>query len=254
MNFENKTILITGASTGIGKAVAQKLLNENCRIILIARRSVLVKEYVDASLIKKNAPLIIKCDVSKKDEVASAYKLIKEKYERIDIAILNAGVGHTVTTKNYNSFYAEQTFGANFFGIIYWVEQLLPEYLKSRAGMIVGVSSLADNRGFSGSGFYCASKAAASIYLEGLRVELKSFGIKVLTVKPGFVKTPMTDQNKFKMPFLLPADKAAQIIIDGIKKEKRIIQFPWQTVMLTKIVGLIPGSIYEYFASKVKMK
>jgi hypothetical protein len=64
----------------------------------------------------------------------------------------------------------------------------------------------------------------------------------------------MTDQNKFKMPFLLPADKAAQIIIDGIKKEKRIIQFPWQTVFLTKIVGLIPGSIYEYFASKVKMK
>jgi len=254
MNFENKTILVTGASTGIGKAIAQKLLNENCRLILIARRSELVKEYVEASLAKNKSPLIIKCDVSKKDEVAAAYKLVKEKYDGIDIAILNAGVGHTVKPQNYNSYYAEQILGANFFGIIYWVEQLLPEYLKSKAGMIVGVSSLADNRGFSGSGFYCASKAAASIYLEGLRVELKSFGIKVLTVKPGFVKTPMTDQNKFKMLFLLQAEKAAEIIIEGIKKEKRIIQFPWQMVLLTKLVGLIPGSIYEYFAFKVKMK
>jgi short-subunit dehydrogenase len=252
MNFENKTILITGTSSGMGKALAENFLKENCQLILIARRSELVKGYVDAVTNKKNSPLIIKCDVSKKDDVAAAYKLIKEKFGKIDIAILNAGVGHTVTPENYNSLYAEQTFGVNIFGLVYWVEQLLPEFLKNGKGIIVGVSSLADNRGFSGSGFYCASKAAASIYLEGLRVELKRYGIKVITVKPGFVKTPMTDQNKFEMPFLLPAEKAAQIIIDGITKEKRIIQFPWQTVFLTRLVGWIPGSVYEYLASKAK--
>lgn len=254
MNFEDKTILITGASSGIGKAVAEKFLNENCRLILTARRTRLIKEYAETAQITKNSPLIIGCDVSKKEEVASAYKLIKEKIGKIDIAILNAGVGHAVTPENYNSLYAEQIFGVNIMGIVYWVEQLLPEYLKSRQGMIVGVSSLADNRGFSGSGFYCASKAAASIYMEGLRVELKRYGIKVITVKPGFVKTPMTDQNKFEMPFLISPDKAAQIIINGIKKEKRVIQFPWQTVFLTRIVGLLPGSFYEYLASKVKTK
>jgi short-subunit dehydrogenase len=254
MNLENKTILLTGASSGIGKAVAQKLLNENCRLALIARRNEQVKEYVDTEADKKNQPLIIKCDVSKKDDVAAAYKLIKEKFGNIDIAILNAGIGHTVTPETFNSVYAEQTFGANMFGIIYWAEQILPEFLKSRQGIIAAVSSLADNRGFSGSGFYCASKAAASIFLEGLRVELKRFGVKVITIKPGFVKTPMTAQNKFDMPFLLSPERAAQYIIDGIKKEKRVIQFPWQTVFLTKLVGLLPGNFYEYLVSRVKTK
>ena len=126
--------------------------------------------------------------------------------------------------------------------------------MNNKNGIIVGVSSLADHRGFSGSGFYCASKSAASIYLEGLRVELKPYNIKVITVKPGFVKTPMTDQNKFKMPLLMPAEKAADIIIAGIEKEKRIIQFPLPMVLLTRLVGLIPGGLYEWLASKAKVQ
>ncbi|MCX6169507.1 MAG: SDR family NAD(P)-dependent oxidoreductase [Ignavibacteriales bacterium] len=253
MNFENKVVLITGASSGIGKAIALQLLREKCRLILLARRIELLEELVNQSQITNNQPLIIKCDVSKKNEVASAYKVIKEKFGSVDVAILNSGVGRTVTVDNYDSRFAEETFGANFFGIVYWVEQLLPDFVKIKKGMIVGVSSLADNRGYSGSGFYCASKAAVSIYFEGLRVELKRYGIKVITVKPGFVKTPMTAQNKFKMPFLMEPEEAAQIIIDGIKREKRIIQFPWQMALLTRIVGLIPGSLYEWLASKTKV-
>ncbi len=253
MNFNNKVVLITGASTGIGKAIAQKLINENCKLVLLSRRTELIKEYLNQSPTANHQTLIIKCDVSNKDEVASAYKQIIEKFGKIDVAILNAGVGHNVTVENYNSRFAEETFGANIFGIVYWVEQMLPEFVKRKEGIIVGVSSLADNRGYSGSGFYGASKAAASIYLEGLRVELKRYGIKVITVKPGFVKTPMTDKNKFKMPFLMEPDKAAHIIIDGIKKEKRIIQFPWQMVLLTRLVGIMPGSLYEWVAGKLKL-
>ncbi|MCX6175041.1 MAG: SDR family NAD(P)-dependent oxidoreductase [Ignavibacteriales bacterium] len=252
MNFNNKVVLITGASTGIGKAIAVKLLEANCKLVLTARRTELIEKYLHQSLITNNQPLILKCDVSKKEEVVSAYNKIKEKFEKVDVAILNAGIGHNVTVENYNSRFAEETFGANIFGIVYWVEQLLPEFVKSKEGMIVGVSSLADNRGYSGSGFYGASKAAASIYLEGLRVELKRYGINVITVKPGFVKTPMTDQNKFKMPLLMSAEKAAYIIIDGIKKEKRVIQFPWQMVLLTRFVGCLPGRLYEWLAMKTK--
>ena len=80
---------------------------------------------------------------------------------------------------------------------------------------------------------------------------MKPLGIKVVTVKPGFVKTPMTDQNKFKMPLLMSADDAASKIIEGIKKEKRIIQFPWQMVLLTRVVGIIPSAAYEWLASKL---
>ena len=253
MDFNNKVVLITGASTGIGKAIAQELINEKCKLVLLSRRTKLIEEYLRQSPITNNQPLIMKCDVSNKNEVANAYKQIIEKFGKVDVAILNAGVGHTVTIENYNSQFAEETFGANIFGIVYWVEQLLPDFVKRKEGVIVGVSSLADNRGYSGSGFYGASKAAASIYLEGLRVELKRFGIKVITVKPGFVKTPMTDKNEFKMPLLMKPDKAAHIIIDGIKKEKRVIQFPWQMVLLTRLVGLLPGSLYEWLAYKTKM-
>ncbi|NJD22078.1 MAG: SDR family NAD(P)-dependent oxidoreductase, partial [Melioribacter sp.] len=221
MNFNSKVVLITGASTGIGKALTLKLMSEDCKLVLLSRRTELIKEYLCQSQITNSQlcerigasqSLIIKCDVSNKDEAASAYKQIIEKFGKVDVAILNAGVGHTVTVENYNSRFAEETFGANVFGIVYWVEQLLPEFVKRKEGMIVGISSLADNRGYSGSGFYGASKAAASIYLEGLRVELKRYGIKVITVKPGFVKTPMTDKNEFKMPLLMSADKAADII------------------------------------------
>lgn len=262
MNFNNKVVLITGASTGIGKAIAVKLLEANCKLVLTARRTELIEEYLNQSLItnhplrersEASQSLILKCDVSKKEEVISAYEQIKEKFGKVDVAILNAGVGHNVTIENYDSRFAEETFGTNIFGIVYWVEQLLPDFVKRKEGIIAGVSSLADNRGYSGSGFYCASKAAASIYLEGLRVELKRYGIKVITVKPGFVKTPMTDKNEFKMPLLMEPEKAAHIIIDGIKKEKRVIQFPWQMVLLTRLVGLLPGSFYEWLAGRSRI-
>jgi short-subunit dehydrogenase len=116
--------------------------------------------------------------------------------------------------------------------------------------MIVGVSSLAESRGFPKSGFYNASKAAATLLLESLRVELKPHNVKVLIVKPGFVRTPMTDKNEFHMPFLMDVDKAAKIIIDGIKKEKRIIQFPLATVIGSKIVKIMPDWLFDFLMSK----
>ena len=250
MDFKEKTILITGASTGIGKALAIELSKINCNLILIARRIELLEELKEQLSENKAKIIVFKCDVSNKLEVENTCAKISAQYDFIDIAILNSGFGVRVVPEKFNSEHAEQTFGANIFGIIYWVEQLLPKYLDKNKGMIVGVSSLADVRGYSGSGFYCASKAAASKYLEGLAVELKSYGIDVLTVRPGFVKTPMTDKNEFPMPFLMSPEKAAKIIASGIAKKKRYIQFPWQIVWLTRIVDLIPNALYEYMAKK----
>ncbi|MGK9475743.1 SDR family NAD(P)-dependent oxidoreductase [Melioribacter sp. OK-6-Me] len=246
MTFENKTILITGASSGIGEALATKLSFEKCNLVLCSRNI----ERINLSGIRI---IKLKCDVTRKEEVDEAYKVALEKFGRIDVAVLNSGVGHRMDVENYNSKYAEETFSVNLLGMIYWIEKLLPHFLKRREGVIAGVSSLADNRGYSGSGFYCASKAAATIMLEGLRVELKPYGIKVITIKPGFVKTPMTDKNGFKMPFLMTPEKAAEIILKGIEKEKRIIQFPMPTVIMSKIVGILPSSIYEFLATKIKL-
>jgi short-subunit dehydrogenase len=248
MKFENKTILITGASTGIGKAVGEKLLNENCNLILTARRNEKIEEWVNKIDNPKAAGLILNNDVTDKEDVAETYHKAVEKFESIDIAILNSGIGKSVTPQTFNSQIAEDIINTNFLGVIYWIEQLLPEMMKRKSGIIVPVSSLADNRGYSGSGFYCASKSALSIFAEGLSSDLKTYGIKVLTIKPGFVKTPMTDKNKFKMPFMISAEKSADYIISGIKKEKAIIQFPFPTVLGSKIIGLLPNWFYRLIA------
>lgn len=257
MEFKNKTILLTGASTGIGKEIAKKLAMISCRLILIARRTNLIEEYLSV-LNNIQADIdVLQCDVSKKEDVSESLIKIKsmsKNKNNIDIAILNAGISYRTDITELNSKHAEEIFGVNVMGIIYWVEQLLPDMLNRKDGMIVGVSSLADSRGHAKSEFYCASKAAATKILEGLRVELHPYNIRVVTVKPGFVKTPMTSKNKFKMPLLMEPEKAADIILSGIEKEKPVIAFPLPIVFASWLGGILPSRIYEFFAKRIKVR
>ena len=250
MNFKNKVVVLTGASSGIGYHLAKLLPKENCSLALIARR----KNILDQLVNELNTPnLHIKayqCDVVKQAEVQNTFNEIKNDFGKIDIAILNAGVSSRKDITNFSSETAEKIFNVNTLSIVYCFEQLLPEFIERKDGMIVGVSSLAEARGFPRSGFYNASKSAASLLFESLRVELKSFNVKVLTVKPGFVKTPMTDKNEFYMPFLMDVEKAAKIILNGIKKEKKIIQFPLPTVIGSKVLKFMPNFLFDFLMSK----
>jgi short-subunit dehydrogenase len=117
---------------------------------------------------------------------------------------------------------------------------------KQGHGTIAGVTTLADIRGYSGSSNYNASKAAASILLEAARVELKKYNIKVITIRPGFVKTAMTDKNEFKMPMLMQTDKAARLIRKGIEKGKSVVQFPLPVAAATKIIKIMPNWIFDW--------
>ncbi len=250
MNFGNKVVLITGASSGIGYELAKQLSGENCKLALLARRiENLEKLAAEIETAGGNA-FPFKCDVTDRQNVLDCFREVKKKLGSIDIALLNAGTSSRESVKSFNSSSAERIFGVNVLGMIYGVEALLPIFIEKNRGMLIGVSSLADARGFSKSGFYSASKAAATIFLESMRIELKDYGVKVLTVKPGFVKTPMTDKNEFTMPFLMNTEKAAKIIIKGIKKEKRIIQFPLPTVLGAKLLKLMPDSLFEAIARK----
>jgi len=254
LELKNKTVLITGASSGIGKALAKKFSSRGCNLILISRRKDLLDKLKDEINPSAETVITLQCDVTRKDEVVKVFEKIRQEKLKIDIAVLNAGVSYRMYVEDYHSEFASNVFNTNLLGVIYFVEQLLPDLIERKDGIIAGISSLSDNRGYSGSGFYCASKAALSIYLEALRVELKSYGIKVITVKPGFVKTAMTDKNKFPMPFMISTDKAANIIVGGIQKEKRIIQFPLPIVLLSRFIGLLPAGIYEFFASLLNFK
>lgn len=254
MEFDDKVILITGASTGIGRELALQLSNYDCTLLLTARRKTLLDELAK-KIGKKCKTAVYQLDVSDKQSVRQVYDNLISDFGKIDIAILNAGIDQKTRITNFNSEDAEITMGVNFFGLIYWIELLAPVYMKQKNGMIVGVTSLADARGFPGSGYYCASKAAASHLLESLRIDLKKYNVKVITVKPGFVKTPMTDKNDFYMPFLISVEKAAEIIIKGIKKEKPLIEFPLRTSLASKIVKYMPRSLFEYlFSRELKAK
>ena len=250
MDFKNKTVVLTGASSGIGYSLAKLLPKENCSIALLSRRENKLNDLLNDLKTSGVQVRAYKCDVGTSDEVRNIFSQVLNDFGKIDIAILNAGASSRADVSKYSSSTAKEIFEANTFGIINCVEQLLPDFMKRKEGVIIGVSSLAESRGFPKSGFYNASKAAATLLLESLRIELKPYNIKVMIVKPGFVKTPMTDKNEFHMPFLMDADKAAKIILNGIKKEKKIIQFPFTTVIGSKIVKFMPDWMFDFFMSK----
>lgn len=249
IELTNKTILLTGASTGIGRQLVIKLAKENSKIAIISRR----KELLDSLISELNSSskiIAYQCDVRDFEQVKSVYYQIKQDLGEIDIAILNSGVSYRMSESTFEIEKAREIFDTNFFGVINFIHLLKEDFIKNKNGVIVGVSSLADSRGFPASGFYCASKAALTIFLESLRVELKKHNISVITVRPGFVKTPMTDKNEFYMPFLMEADKSAEIILQGIKDNKRVIEFPLLLNLIVKFIKILPNRIFEYFASK----
>ena len=247
MNLSGKVVLLTGASSGIGSALTEELSKENCKLAILARRKDRLDELAENFKNNESEILPIKCDVTNQDDIKNSIKIIKEKFGDIDVAILNAGTSKRVLMEDAQSSISKRIFDVNVFGIIDFATELIEELKKRKTGMIVGISSLSDVRGFPKSGLYCASKAAATIFLESLRVELSAYNIKVITVKPGYVKTPMTDKNEFPMPFMLPPDKAAKIILKGIKKEKKIIQFPLPIVLGAKIIKIFPNFLFDYF-------
>ena len=250
MNFSNKVVLITGASSGIGYYLAKSLPKENCSLALISRRKNLLDQLASEIKDKVNEVRTYECDVRNINDVRNTYQQIKSDFGKIDVAILNAGTSQRADIRNYSYEIAKRIFDTNVFGIINFVDQLLPDFIQKKEGMIVGVSSLAESRGFPRSGFYNASKSAVSLMLESLRIELRPYGIKVITVKPGFVRTPFIDKNEFYMPSIVDVDKAVQIIVDGLKKEKKIIQFPFTTVIGSKIAKLMPDWLFDYLMSK----
>lgn len=252
MELKGKTILLTGASSGIGYELAKLISKEQVNLVIAARRDEILNELSRVLADSGSNILPIKCDVTNRSDVKNAYNEIKSKFGSIDIAILNSGYSHRASVIDYNLDAAKEIFNVNVFGILNFIGEMLPDFIRRREGTIIGVSSLADCRGFPRSGFYSASKTAASFLLESLRIELKSYNIRVVTVKPGFVRTPMTDKNRFYMPFLMEPDKAAKIILRGIKKEKKIIQFPILTVLGAKLLRMIPDFLFEIIAVRVK--
>jgi short-subunit dehydrogenase len=244
-NKIDKNVLIIGASQGIGKALAIEYSSNSSNLVLLSRNEDAIKEISESINSLGGVSYFKKCDVSNKDEVKGGISFAVDSLKNIDLAIINAGVGSPVWMENFSSEEFKKVVEINTFGMAHCLEYLIPIMKKQGYGKIAGVSSLSDIRGFAGSSSYCSSKAATSRLLESARVELHKFNIKVITIKPGFVRTAMTDKNEFYMPFLMETGRAARIIRKGIEKNKRVVQFPLPTVLLTKLIKIIPNWLFD---------
>jgi short-subunit dehydrogenase len=246
MRLNDKTILITGASTGIGAALARQLASRN-RLILVARRQELMEQLVHELPSGATEPLVCPCDVSNKAQVTALFQEFQQKKIDIDLAILNAGVSHRFQVSRFSSSEIQQTFGVNFFGVIYFIEHLLPPMLQRQAGLIAVTGSLAGYRGMPAAAPYSASKAALAVFLESLRIDLFASGVRFTLISPGFVATPMTARKSRHMPFLMTAERAATIIVKGLVKEKSEIHFPYPLSWLAKFAKFLPNQLYARF-------
>ena len=239
-----KHILITGASSGIGAALAQGYAREGAVLYLQGRDKLRLDEVAQA------------CQATGADvypqiiDVRDQYEMDKwikscDDHTPLDLVVANAGIS-SGTGGNDKSERTEQVravFDVNVTGVLNTIDPVLPAMRVRGAGQIALMSSLASFSGWPGAPAYSSSKAAVRTYGEALRLSLAGTGVKVNVICPGFIKTPMTDVNPYKMPFLMDVSKAAQIIMKDLRADKGRIAFPWQTYAIAGVIGLLPYGI-----------
>ncbi len=242
----NMKILITGATSGIGYALVQQYYKERHEVIAIGRNKVIL-EQLNQCGIETWA-----IDLTDFNDTQNTFSDIAKKHTYIDVAILNAGNCEYIDCKNFDAQLVKRVMDANVVTMANSIHFSLPLLRNSKNPHLVGVASMVYYLPLPRSEAYGASKAAVNYLLEAMAIDLKNEGICVTVVNPGFVKTPLTDRNDFKMPFLVDANEAAQIIRDGIKKRKIEIHFPLKLTIPMKILSLLPRGIWRILGSLLK--
>ena len=246
--MNKKTIWITGGSTGIGKALAIKFAKEGWNVAISARRENLLNEISDNNENIHGFPL----DVTDKLKCKEVFEQIKNKFQNIDICFFSTGTWNPKKEKDIDVEQIEDVFKINFFGTLNSIKAV-EEYFKAKGeGIITIVSSIAGYRGLPNSTGYGPSKSALNNLAESLYFDFKRSNVRICLVSPGFIKTPMTDKNDFKMPFLKTTEYAAEKIYDGlINKNVFEIHFPKSLTLILKLLSLLPSKIYFGLVGKM---
>lgn len=237
----HKIIWITGASSGIGKAVAQRCAHLGASVIVSGRDLHALNTLQQHS---PNIKLVLPFDVTDKHAYALAVAKITASLGGVDIVFFNAGASEHMA--EFSSDICERMMRVNYFSLVYGIEAVLPLLKQSRCPQLVGMSSIAAYGGLPQGEAYCAAKAAAKTLLEGLRVDLWDTGIRVSIVCPGFVKTPLTAKHKFALPGAISAEQAAHYIVKGISKRSHEIHFPKPISLLQKLITSLPHPIFIF--------
>lgn len=250
MNWKNRVALITGASSGIGAALAVELGRRGAALGLIARRADELEKAAREIEAAGGRVLALPCDVRDARAVKDAAEALRSQFGEIDLLIANAGVAATRAVDDFSAEEIERVISINVIGAANSVAAVLPQMIERGSGHLVAISSLAASRGLPKSAAYCASKAAMSAFFESLRVDLRASGIDVTIIHPGFIKTPLTAGRRAKMPYLMELDDAAQKIMRAIESRKTSYWFPFPLSTFVRAMRLAPDSIYDRIAAR----
>ncbi len=244
-------VFITGASSGIGRALALHYARQGAALGLVARRGEEL-EALAKTLADEGAKVVCTCplDVADAGALAVAAQAFIARCGVPDIVIANAGVSQgTLTEYSEDLAIIKRIFDVNVYGMAAtfspFIAAMREAALTGAPGRLVGIASVAGIRGLPGAEAYSASKAAAISYLESLRLELRASGVKVVTIAPGYIATPMTAHNPYRMPFLLPADEAARRFAHAIARGSSYTVIPWPMGVVAKILRILPNWLYD---------
>ena len=247
MSQNQKKIWITGASRGIGKAIAKKFANEKWKVAISARRELLLKEIANQENIK-SYPL----DVTIAQDVQNTFEKILKDFGNLDMCIFCSGIYNRKAEKEINLKQIKETLEVNFLGTVNSVKAVEKYFKEKKNGQISIVSSIAGYRGLPNSSGYGPSKAALTNFTESIYFDFKKFNVKIKIISPGFIKTPMTDTNEFPMPFIKSPEFAAEKIYSGLIKNTAFeIHFPKQLTLLLKFLRVLPYSLYLFLVDKL---
>ena len=247
-----RRIFITGASTGIGAALARHYAGADTEIGLFARRRDLL-EQLAAGLPGRSA--LYASDIADTAAVATAAADFIARFGAPDLVIANAGI--SVGTHGDEIADVEKlrrVLDVNVAGLAATLAAFAPALRAAGGGTLCGIASVAGFRGLPGAGAYSASKAAAISWLESLRAELAGSGVSVVTICPGYIDTPMTQVNRYRMPFLISADEAARRFARAIAAKRRLAVIPWQMALVSVLMRALPGWIYDRLVARAPRK
>jgi short-subunit dehydrogenase len=247
MSENQKKIWITGASSGIGKAAAEKFAKEGWKVAVSARRKELLDELAKDQNIR-SFPL----DVTNRDQINKVFNSILNEFGDLDICLFSSGTYEPKDEKNIDPDKIKNVMNVNFLGVIDCVKAVEDFFKNKQSGHISIVSSIAGYRGLPNSSGYGPSKAALTNFSESIYFDFKKYNVKVSVVSPGFIKTPLTNKNEFPMPFLRSPEFAAEKIYNGLMNSNSFeIDFPKQLTFTLKFLRILPYRIYLFLVDKL---
>ena len=248
-------VFITGASSGIGQALALRYQQAGFRLALVARRSEAIEAWAVELGLAPDSYAVYGADVADTDSIVAAAQACIARQGLPDVVIANAGISIGIDSALREDIDAmAQVFATNNIGLAASFQPFMQAMRARGSGRLVGIASVAGIRGLPGHAAYCASKAAVISYCEALRGELRGTGVQVITIAPGYVDTPLTRKNRYPMPFLMSASRFADLAYKAITAGDSYRVIPWQMGLVSKLMRLIPNTLWDRILARQPRK